>query len=100
ANMAIHKRLIIKRKHVSLNKVQPDPSRCYNYQIYPKLFHCMKNYPNLYECSTCGNKHPNHEIHDCPITELEKQYCVSCDTKGHSSWSHTYPTHLKEKKKS
>ena len=87
ANKAICNGLIIEGKRVSLNKAQPDPSWCYNCHTYPKPFHLAKDCPNNSRCSTCGDEHPTHNTHDCPITNLADQFCVSCNTKEHPSWS-------------
>lgn len=84
-NKVIFNGLIIEGKRVFLNKVQLNPSRCYNCQTYPKLFHLAKDCPNNCRYGTCSEEHPDHNTYDYPVSNLVDQFCISYDMKGHLS---------------
>lgn len=84
ANTAIRDGITFYQLKLWLKKNRRKPIRCAKCQHFGHIAHeCIAKGDT---CANCGN---NHRSNDC--TTKDKNYCTSCETEDHSSWSRDCP---------
>lgn len=96
ANTAICTGLVIACKRVQARRIDPDPIRCHKCQKYDGN-HTAQHCSGTETCATCGSV--QHSSRECKVSNPDEFYCVSCNVKGHASWSRECKTYLHETSK-
>lgn len=96
ANATIRSGLFVKGKRVAPRKLLPDPKRCFKCHKFDAN-HLAKDCKQIHEwCDICGEM--NHDNRNCPNKDDDPQtfFCISCNTKGHSTRNRACPTFRNE----